>query len=69
MREDIPYSKESGLFGEEVAWAGALYANRISSRWKVQRVHMRSQWLGLLQERRKGLSYLTSPRECVLLGH
>lgn len=61
-----PYSKREWLFGKEVAWAGALHANRVSSRWKVQRLHVRSRWPGLLQESRNGLGYLTSPR---LLGH
>ena len=66
MREDIPYSKERGYVGEEAAWAGALHAKRVSSKWKVQRFHVRSQWLDLVQEGRKAPAQLphVSQRMC-----
>lgn len=59
-----PIPKRTAVWGGGT-WVGALHAHKVSSRWKVQRFHVRSQWLGLLQERRKRLSYFTSPRECV----
>lgn len=52
--------------GAGIAWAGALHANRVSSSWKVQRFHMKSQWLGLPQGRGKRPSYLNSPRKCLV---
>lgn len=44
MREE-----RSRLLGVEATWAGALHAERVSSSQKVQRLDVKSQWLGFSQ--------------------